>query len=352
MDFLKRWFGPKSKQQPLRLTGRAAELAAEKDEATRQLLATLLHNDPHNGEAQLAIGMLHLREYAEEPHIATLRDAVTRLTRATELLPDSSEALFYLAFAESFTLDTIDEAEAHLRQALQRDPQLAERAGEIEARIAAGKQGMQQQAIDPDIVRAAVEKYEAGQRLAEAGNHAGASTAFEEAIALYPAYAEALLALGESYRQLGRLEDAIRVLRRALAVRPRMFEAHVGLGSLYVQTGDQTRALEQLQLALGVVPDQPQVLRNVGLLQLATGQAAEAAATFRRLSALDPLDPEPRLHLALAALQSADHATARDALTRLEHSALNARQHQLAARVAEQLGDAEAAQRHRVAAAG
>lgn len=348
MNFFRRWFGSKPDPRPADplSRGMAALAAGETDEAL-QLLERLGASAPDSGEAQLGLGMLRLRQFAAEPQVATLHDAVASLTRAVALLPESPEAHFYLAFAESFTLDTIDEAALHLARALQLDPGLAARAAEIQQRIDAGRASMQQQAIDPETVRAAVERYEAGQTLAQAGQHAAAGAAFEEAVARYPAYAEALLALGESYRQQGRADDAMRMFRQALAVRPRMFEAHVGLGSLYVQLGAHDRALEQLQLALQQVPDQPQVLRNVGLLQLATGNPAAAVTTFRRLCALLPGDAEPRLQLALAELQAGDQDAARESLARVGDVSLSVRQHQLAAQLADQLGDVAAAQHHR-----
>jgi Tfp pilus assembly protein PilF len=261
------------------------------------------------------------------------------LSGAVELLPDSPEAHFYLALAQSFTLDTIDDADTHLQRALSLNPQLAVRAAEIQERIKSGRAGMQQQAIEPDALHAAVQHYEQAQAQLDAGRANEAVALLDEAIALYPAYAEAMLAMGEAYRQLQRPDEAITAFRRALAVRPHMFQAYVGLGTLYVQRGDHHRALEQLMLALQQQPDQPQVLRNVGLLQLATGKAADALTTFRRLCALAPDDPEPRLQLALAALKVGDQALVRESLKRVAGTPLTAKQHRLAAQLAADLGD-------------
>lgn len=351
MRFLRRWLAPRVPTTPADpLTRGMAALASGDSNEALTLLSSLSTSDPHNGEAQLGLGMLHLRQFATEPQVSTLNEAVLSLSRAAALLPESPEAHFYLAFAESFALDTVDEAEQHLARALQLDPALAERAAEVEARIAAARTGMQQQAIDPETVHQAVQHYEAGQRLVEAGQPGDAIAPFEQAIALYPAYVEALLALGDAYRQLGRSDDAVRVLRQALAVRPRMLEAHIALGSLYVQRGEHERALEQLSLALAQAPEQRQLLRNVGLLQLATARPEAALTTFRRLCALQPGDADPRLHLAQAALQSGDPAAARDGLERLATLTLSPQQHARAAQLAAQLGDEAMAERHRAQA--
>jgi|GEM_PF-6576491 len=344
MAFFKRWFA--SKEPP----SSAQVLPGGQEDAALTLLTTVVASDPQNGEAYLGLGMLRLRQFAAEPAVSTLHDAVSNLTQAVALLPNSPEAHFYLAFAESFTLDTIDEAEQHLQRALQLDPSLVERAAEIQQRIGEARSGLQQQAVDPDTLRAAVQRYEDGQTLVDTGRSADAVDAFNDAIALYPAYAEALLALGDAYRQLGQDDVALTMYRRALAVRPRMFEAHVSLGSLYVARGDHARALDQLSLALEQAPDQPQVLRNVGLLQLATNQGSAAMQTFRRLCALQPEDPEPRLHLALAAAHDGDTTAVQDALQRIENAQLSAKQHRLAAQIYERLGDGEQAARQRAQA--
>jgi Tfp pilus assembly protein PilF len=291
--------------------------------------------------------MLQLRVFAHEPSPPLLRDATMHLSRAVELVPNSPEAHFYLALALSFTLDTIHEADHHLQHALSLNPQLEARATEIQQRINAGRAGMQQQAIEPDALHAAVQRYERAQTLLDTGRADEAVALLNEAIALYPAYAEAMLAIGDAYRQLQRPDEAITAFRRALAVRPNMFQAYVGLGTLYVQRGDHHRALEQLQLALQQQPDQPQVLRNVGLLQLATGSASDALATFRRLCALSPDDPEPRLQLALAALKAGDQTTARESLHRVDSTTLTAKQHRLAAQIAVDLGDQQLADNYR-----
>ncbi len=362
MSFWKRWFERRDDDDAgvnvrpqTKVTSSPASLTAapltEKEQETLKLLTSLTAVDPHNGEARLGLGMLQLRAFAHEPVPSLLHEATTHLSSAIELLPDSPEAHFYLALALSFTLDTIDQADKHVRQALALNPQLAERASEIHERINAGRVGMQEQAIEPDALHTAVQRYEQAQALLDGGRADEAIALLSEAIALYPAYAEAMLALGEVYRQLQRPDEAIAAFRRALAVRPHMFQAYVGLGTLYVQRGDHSRALEQLLLALQQQPDQPQVLRNVGLLQLATGKATDALATFRRLCALLPDDPEPRLQLALAAIKSGDQMAGREALNRVEGTPLSSKQHRLAAQIAVDLGDEQLANHHRLRSA-
>lgn len=351
MSFWNRWLKRRSTRVVDPLARSFAALDATQHSEAQDVLATIAAADPDNGEAQLALGMLRLRDFTNDPASSVLHDAMISLRRAVERLPESSEAHFYLAIAESFTLDTVDEAAQHLARALELDPGLADRANDVQARIAEARSGMQQQALDADTLHAAVLHYEEGQHLIEQGDLTAAASAFNQAIALYPSYVEAIVALAEVERRRGNIEQAIAAFRRALAVRPDMFEARIGLGSLYVQQGDHARALAQLKLAAEQQPEQASLLRNIGLLQLALGTAQDALATFRRLAALQPDDPEAQLQVALAAAQAGDGAAARDALSRIDADTLQPRQHQLAAQIYDQLGNREAAQRHRDRAA-
>jgi tetratricopeptide (TPR) repeat protein len=340
-SFWKRWFSPTARPaDPLSRGGAALAAGSEAagEHEALALLASVAGAEPNNGDSQLALGMLRLAEFRRDAAPATLNAAVNHLERAVALLPDSPEAHFYLALGESFTLATADAAAAHLEQALRLDPGLAERADEIRERVTAAHVGLQQQAIDPATLQSAVRLYDAAQAEIRAGALAAALPLLVDAVAQYPAYVEALLALSDVYRELGRGDEAIATLRRALSVRPQLFGAHLALGSLYVGRGEHGRALEQLEQALAQQPEHPQVLRNVGLLQLATGKPALAVATFRRLCALQPDDPDPRLQLALASLQAGDDAAAVAALERVDAAQLSARQRMLAARVAADLG--------------
>jgi len=71
---------------------------------------------------------------------------------------------------------------------------------------------------------------------------------FRKEIAVNPTFADASLFLGESLRQLGRMEDAIAPLRQALVLNPRSALAYATLGTVLAQTGrlqDATEILEK-----------------------------------------------------------------------------------------------------------
>ncbi|MBI1208685.1 MAG: tetratricopeptide repeat protein [Azospirillum sp.] len=85
-----------------------------------------------------------------------------------------------------------------------------------------------------------------GERLSKIGRYAEAIPLLQAAVAEDSRNADALNALGFSYRKLGNHKLAFDYYRQALAVDPRHRGASEYLGELYLETGDLPRAEERL----------------------------------------------------------------------------------------------------------
>jgi Flp pilus assembly protein TadD len=126
----------------------------------------------------------------------------------------------------------------------------------------------------------------------------------------------ALLSLGIAYSELGRWQEAARVLNRAVEREPQNWVAHVRLAAAYEQLGDTKKAMQEYLAALGIKED-PAVLNNLARLYLLEGERAEATnqwdaladaaqqavGRLRRALQLDSNFSVARLNLAIALRQ-------------------------------------------------
>lgn len=94
--------------------------------------------------------------------------------------------------------------------------------------------------------------------------------------------------LGNWLQQLGRPADAISAFREAIALRPDFAEAHDNLGGTLLQAGRTDEAVAEFQESLRIRPDSPEVHNNLANALLARGQAPEAIAEYREALRLRP----------------------------------------------------------------
>lgn len=162
----------------------------------------------------------------------------------------------------------------------------------------------------------------------QAGRTREAVGAFEQALALDPAYASALWNLSELLRaenrepdraddllvraleaglpdgadqagarameaaRAGQPDRAIRLLDRALAVRPSEPRLLLTRGRLRLEGKDCPAALADFEKAAKAAPDLALAHSSVGLARLCLGDPAGAKAAFQRSLAIDPDQPE------------------------------------------------------------
>lgn len=148
-----------------------------------------------------------------------------------------------------------------------------------------------------------------GRELLDEGLDGAAITAFERAAAANPD-APTLYRLGTLVASSGDAARARAAFERALALDPALAEAHNDLGALEAQQGDVERAIVRFREALAAMPDYPDALNNLGYALLLSGRDAEARTLYERALALQPDFPEALNNLGLLAGRAGDLTTA------------------------------------------
>ncbi len=150
-------------------------------------------------------------------------EAIPLLCQAVEDYPESSWARVLLGRAY-LAIGNLDDAEAALRIAVERDPN----------------------SVEGQFYRGVV--------MSERKEFASAIPFFRTATRLKSDHALAWYNLGVCLKQRGENTDAIAAYRSALASRPQFAEARINLGELLAERGEREAAAEQLREALRLKP--------------------------------------------------------------------------------------------------
>ena len=130
--------------------------------------------------------------------------------------------------------------------------------------------------------------YAQGLKLSQAGRHAEAIGAFEQALARDPSDTRTLFALGNTARVLGMARPAEEFFRKVLALEPARLEALVNLANLLRSSGNFDGAEALLAPALARDPGSPELWLTLGSAHRERGNAAEAEWHYREALALRP----------------------------------------------------------------
>ncbi len=207
-----------------------------------------------------------------------LRQGLSRL-KATLSQERSSHPEFYVAWATALVeAGDSDEAEGHLRQALQMDSTMA------------------------------IARYKLGEILRERDKLEEAADQYRQVLRIDPTYGEADLDLGLIAKRQGQADVAITHFRRALRSNPFLAEGHANLGTTYFQQGKLAFATEQLQKALSIEPANPEAYLNLGTVLAKAGRQPEAIGAFRQAVRLRPDFPEAHYSLGLVQAQAGPEA--------------------------------------------
>ncbi|MDJ0788939.1 MAG: tetratricopeptide repeat protein [Myxococcota bacterium] len=157
------------------------------------------------------------------------------------------------------------------------------------------------------------------------GNLPEATNHLERAVAINPAYAEALLALSSVYEQRGEFDKSRHLAARAQqglapgiegeldqTTRGKLANLHASLGDAYREAGDLREAIDAYRKALDRAPRFHDIRQRLGIALREAGLPSQALAEFQRVLRGNPtyLDAAVQLGLTLYSLGRAAEARA------------------------------------------
>jgi Tfp pilus assembly protein PilF/peroxiredoxin len=134
-------------------------------------------------------------------------------------------------------------------------------------------------------------EFQYGLELSEQGFDAPALAAFERVGKRYPS-GLTFFNLGTLYMKRGQPPAARAAFERALEIEPANAEASNSLGALLAQGGDVPAAIERFRAALAARPDFADALNNLGFALFQTGQPAHAYELYQKALLSRPGFPE------------------------------------------------------------
>jgi protein O-mannosyl-transferase len=149
-----------------------------------------------------------------------------------------------------------------------------------------------------------------GYVLAGQGRNAEAIEQYEQALELYPDYAEAENNLGALLLNQGRMDEAAGHFQRAIEMNPTCADVFNNLGLAFSKQGRASAAIECYQKAEALSPDGPEVYNNFGNLLATLGRNPEAVEQYKQALAIAPDNAKVHFNLAnvLAAQGRVDEA--------------------------------------------
>jgi tetratricopeptide (TPR) repeat protein len=210
------------------------------------------------------------------------RGALAKFQRAAEVEPARPEAAFGAALA-SITLD-VSQARIVVDALLRRFPNPSSAWGEIGGALERGGQwelAAQALALAIEAQPTAKLFIRLGSALQSLGRRGEAVAAYQKALQIDPASAEAWFKLGLAFQDSRHPDGAAQAYRRALTLRPDLAEAEANLGVVLQEQGDLAAAKEAYGRAIVLMPS-------------AFGRVAQALTT----------SPKGELWMDLAALRA------------------------------------------------
>jgi tetratricopeptide (TPR) repeat protein len=198
-----------------------------------------------------------------------------------------------------------------------------------------------------DPIRAR-EAYESARRLYEVGRYAQAGLALDRAIALKPAFLEALILRGQTRTAIGKPLEALEDYSAAIRADPSNTQARLLRAAAYLDAKNSKAALEDCTQALAVSPNLARAHSLRGIIIRDSGDPRGALADFDEAVRLAPVLPN-YFERAMTYQALGDHRSAIADFDRaLAISDLEAVVYFTRARSREALGDLAGAKRDRI----
>lgn len=228
------------------------------------------------------------------------KDALQALQKATEFMPDDSEAHNNLG-AYLVKIGQFQAAETSCRRAIQINTNSA--AAHYNLGIALLKNDQLDNALESfrnaiEIKEDYSEAYNSiGNVLAELGQIDEALASYRHALEINPNYTEVHNNLGGAYLKLKLYNEAISCYRQSLTIKPDNAEMHFNLGSILTEIGQYDQSVACFQQALKLKSDYKNAYKNMGVAFLRNGKLNDAEISFRHALKINPKDAKTNSNL-------------------------------------------------------
>jgi tetratricopeptide (TPR) repeat protein len=130
--------------------------------------------------------------------------------------------------------------------------------------------------------------FEAGNKLADAGNNEEAIEQYKKALSLDPEQTGVYASIAECYRKMSKFQEALDYYQKAIAIKPDA-ALYTNMGVVLDKLGKQAEAQEAFKKAATVNPGgSAQSYYNLGATMVNSGHTTEAVEAFRQAIAADP----------------------------------------------------------------
>jgi tetratricopeptide (TPR) repeat protein len=243
--------------------------------------------------------------------------ALTALTKVTELLPNSSSAYVTQALVE-LSLNRLTDAEQHLKKAVAVDPKSVQACADLADFYRLDRQDPEAEQVLQDGIAKNPEGtslyIEWASMLASEGKKDEAEAVLDKLRKQLPSSVEAAIAIGDFYFVRKDSDRALAEYRRGLSVSPRNLDIEKRMQDLFLET-NQTQSAADLDRDLTKnAPRDISVRIDHGRLLMAQGNSVEAINELQRAVADDAGFPQAHYFLAMAYWQNGELGQANAAL--------------------------------------
>lgn len=270
--------------------GNALQQVGSPGEAVAAYLEALRHTPSLPG-GHYTLGRLLMDQNRPE-------DAVPILEQGLQLTPESKRIQWLLARAYNLV--------AHFT---------AQKIGEEADLARASSLCLKAIALDPAYPEALVNL---GCILEQGGDLAQAEACYNKAVILEPTFSLAYYNLGTVLERQGRQKEAQACYQRAIAIQPDMAHAHAKLGDTFMLVGHQSEAERCYEKALSYAPELFEVNIRLGELKTRENRPDEAMAHFKSALEKAPRNVVALRWLGQACLNMGKHEEAIDLMRQAE----------------------------------